>query len=84
MSRFIRNTPQIASGLFFALVVGVIGLYHDRALAQKSEAQAPADWVAEIEKIPTEDSVAARKFLKSVDFEARHLPETAGLAINDR
>ena len=51
MSRLIRHTPRIAAGLFLALVLGVIGLYHGRAIAQKSEAQAPADWVAEIEKI---------------------------------
>ena len=51
MLRFIRDTPQIAAGLFLALVVGVIGLYHGRAIAQKAEAQAPADWVTEIEKI---------------------------------
>ena len=49
MSRRRRTTLRIAGGLFLALVVGVIGLYHGRAIAQKAEA--PGDWVAEIEKI---------------------------------
>ena len=49
MVRRKRYAPRIAVGLFLTLVVGIIGLYHDRAIAQKAEA--PADWVADIEKI---------------------------------
>jgi len=40
--------------------------------------------LSQIDKMPTTDSIAARKFLKSLEFEARHLPEAAGLAVNDR
>jgi len=40
--------------------------------------------LAEIDRMSTTDSVAARKFLKSLEFEARHLPEATGLAVNDR
>ena len=59
-------------GLFLALVVGVVGLYHGRAIAQKAEAQAPADWVAEIEKI----------FIRSEDCKQchdRHYEEWKGV-----
>ncbi|MDE3051957.1 MAG: hypothetical protein KGJ48_18905, partial [Nitrospirota bacterium] len=53
MSRRRRYAQRIAAGLFLMLIVGVIGLYHDRAIAQKADAQAPAPagWVEEIEKI---------------------------------
>jgi len=42
--------------------------------------------LSEIDKLPTTDSIAARKFLKSVEFEARHLPEATGtgLAMSER
>src|SRR3990172_5486020 len=33
------------------LIVGINALYHERAIAQKSDGQVPADWVAEIEKV---------------------------------
>ena len=49
-----RPTPYvqcIAVSLCFALIVGVIGLYHGLAMAQKAEVPATADWVEEIEKI---------------------------------
>ena len=49
MSRPKRSMPRIIIGLFLALVVGAIGLYDGRAIAQKPEAS--GDWVAEIEKI---------------------------------
>jgi len=62
--------------------VGVTSIFY-RQVSQHAQ-NMHEKMVSEIEKIPTGDSVAARKFLKSVDFEARHLPETAGLAINDR
>ena len=40
--------------------------------------------LAEIDRMSTTDSIAARKFLRSLEFEARHLPEATGLAMNDR
>jgi len=40
--------------------------------------------LAQIDRMSSTDSVAARKFLKSLEFEARHLPEATGLAMNDR
>lgn len=33
------------------LIMGINALYHERARAQKSDGQVPADWVAEIEKV---------------------------------
>src|SRR5437899_12148177 len=74
MSRHRRYVPRIAAGLFLALVVGVVGLYHGRAIAQKAEAPAPApaDWVAEIEKT----------FIRSEDCKQchdRHYEEWKGM-----
>jgi hypothetical protein len=72
MSRFIRHTTRIAVGSFLAIIVGVIGLYQDRAIAQKREAPAPGDWVAEIEKI----------FIRSEDCKQchdRHYEEWKGV-----
>jgi hypothetical protein len=40
--------------------------------------------LAQIDRMSTTDSVAARSFLKSLEFEARHLPEASGLAMVDR
>jgi hypothetical protein len=40
--------------------------------------------LSRIDDMPTSDSVAARRFLKSLEYEARHLPEDSGLAINSR
>ena len=37
MVRRTRYAPRIAVGLFLTLVVGIIGLYHGRAIAQKTE-----------------------------------------------
>ena len=47
MSRGRPYPQRIAAGLFSIFIV--IGLSHDLAIAQKAEA--PADWVADIEKI---------------------------------
>ena len=38
MLRRRRYAQRIVAGLFLALIVGVIGLYHGRAIAQKAEA----------------------------------------------
>ena len=51
MSRPTPYAQHIAVGLCFALIVGVFGLYHGLAMAQKAEVPATADWVEEIEKI---------------------------------
>ena len=48
MVRRKRYVRRIAAGLVITLVCA-IGLYHGCAIAQKAEA--PADWVADIEKI---------------------------------
>src|SRR5213593_1653381 len=72
MSRLRRYAPRIAADLFLALVMGSIGLYHGRAIAQKAEAPVPADWVAEIEKI----------FIRSEDCKQchdRHYEEWKGM-----
>src|SRR3990167_437412 len=70
MSRRKGYPQRIAIRLFLLLIVGVIGLYHGRAMAQKGEA--PADWVEEIEKI----------FIRSEDCKQchdRHYEEWKGV-----
>src|SRR5256885_10664212 len=72
MLRRRRSAQQIAAGFFLVLIVGVTGLYNGFAIAQKAEAQAPADWVAEIEKI----------FIRSEDCKQchdRHYEEWKGV-----
>ena len=72
MSRRRWSAPRIVAGLFLALVVGVIGLYHGHAIAQQAEAPAPADWVTDIEKI----------FIRSEDCKQcheRHYEEWKGV-----
>jgi len=62
--------------------VGMVSVfYHD--VSQHAQ-RMHGTMLAEINNISTEDSIAARKFLKSVEFEARHLPTETGLAVNDR
>lgn len=39
------------TGLFVVLVIALNAFFHERAIAQKGETQAPAEWVSEIEKI---------------------------------
>lgn len=43
--------PRILLGLFLLLIPVVNAVYHERAIAQKTDGQAPADWVAEIEDV---------------------------------
>ena len=62
--------------------VGVTSIFY-RQVSQHAQ-NMHEKMVTKIDTIPTGDSVAARKFLKSVEYEARHLPEGAGLAINGR
>ena len=46
-----RTFRTIAACMLVFVIVGVNALYHDRAIAQKDDHQAPAEWVAEIEKV---------------------------------
>jgi nitrate/TMAO reductase-like tetraheme cytochrome c subunit len=57
---------------FVLMIVGSNALYHEAALAEKSDVQAPADWVAEIERV----------FIRSEDCKQchdRHYEEWKGL-----
>jgi hypothetical protein len=63
---------RLAVGLFLLIVMAVNGLHHGRAIAQKADSQAPAEWVAEIEKI----------FIRSEDCKQchdRHFEEWKGM-----
>lgn len=54
------------------MIVGMAALYHERAIAQKPDGQAPADWVADIEKV----------FIRSEDCKQchdRHYEEWKGV-----
>jgi hypothetical protein len=62
--------------------VGVTSIFY-RQVSQHAQ-NMHEKMMSEIDRLPTADSVAARKFLKSIEFEARHLPEATGLAINGR
>jgi hypothetical protein len=62
--------------------VGVVSVFY-REVSQHAQ-RMHGTMLSEIDSISTEDSIAARKFLKSVEFEARHLPMATGLAVNDR
>ncbi len=42
---------KLLVGGLLVLMVGVNAIYHGKAIAQKADGQAPADWVAEIEKV---------------------------------
>src|SRR5574341_1451911 len=67
-----RVRQRLAVGLFLLIVTAVNGLYHSRAIAQKADGQAPAEWVAEIEKI----------FIRSEDCKQchdRHYEEWKGM-----
>lgn len=61
-----------AVGILLGLIVAVNAFYHERAIAQKADGQAPADWIAEIEKI----------FIRSEDCKQchdRHYEEWKGM-----
>jgi nitrate/TMAO reductase-like tetraheme cytochrome c subunit len=45
------HTKRLWAGLFVILLIAVNAFYHERAIAQKGETQAPAEWVSEIEKV---------------------------------
>jgi hypothetical protein len=61
-----------AVGALLCLLVAVNAFFHERAIAQKSDGQAQADWIAEIEKI----------FIRSEDCKQchdRHYEEWKGM-----
>ena len=60
--------------------VGMASIFY-REVSQRAR-RMHSTMLSEIDTIAPADSIAARKFLKSVEFEARHLPESTGLAIN--
>jgi hypothetical protein len=67
-----RHTQRLLAGVFVILVIAVNALYHERAIAQKGDTQAPAEWVSEIEKV----------FIRSEDCKQchdRHYEEWKGV-----
>jgi hypothetical protein len=63
--------------------VGVTSVFY-RDVSQRTQ-RMHGTMLSQIDELSTTDSIAARKFLKSVEFEARHLPEeTPSLAMNTR
>ncbi len=46
-----RRTQKLLAGLFVLLVIAANAFYHERAIAQKGETQASAEWVSDIEKV---------------------------------
>jgi hypothetical protein len=47
----VQARQRIITAAFLSLTIGLIGLFHDRAIAQKADGQASDDWITEIEKI---------------------------------
>ena len=63
--------------------VGTMSVFY-RDVSQRAQ-RMYGTMLSQIDSLSTADSIAARKFLKSVEFEARHLPDVVtGLAVNDR
>ncbi|MEC4888991.1 MAG: multiheme c-type cytochrome [Nitrospira sp.] len=63
---------RLAAWLFLLLAIWLQALPHERAIAQKADGQAPAEWVAEIEKV----------FIRSEDCKQchdRHYEEWKGV-----
>lgn len=62
----------IGTTIFVLALVGIAALYHERAIAQKADGQAPAEWVDDIEKV----------FIRSEDCKQchdRHYEEWKGV-----
>jgi len=47
----VQARQRIITVAFLSLTIGLIGLFHGRAIAQKADGQASDDWITEIEKI---------------------------------
>lgn len=62
--------------------VGMTSIFY-REVSQRTQ-RMHAKMLAQIDNLSTTDSVAARRFLRSLEFEARHLPEEIGLAMSGR
>ncbi len=63
---------RLAAGLFLLCAIGIQALPHERAIAQKADGEAPAEWVQEIEKV----------FIRSEDCKQchdRHYEEWKGV-----
>ncbi|HEY7531472.1 MAG TPA: multiheme c-type cytochrome [Nitrospiraceae bacterium] len=63
---------RVALSVLIVLLVGLNGLYHERAIAQKADGQSPSDWIAEIENV----------FIRSEDCKQchdRHYEEWKGM-----
>ena len=46
-----RSIQKLAMSALLLIFAVLTVTFHERAIAQKTDGQAPADWVAEIEKI---------------------------------
>lgn len=67
-----RRVSVLAGGILLMLVVGVSALDHGRAVAEKTDGQAPSEWIDEIEKV----------FIRSEDCKQchdRHYEEWKGM-----
>ena len=67
-----RQAQRLLAGFFILLVIAVNAFYHERAIAQKGDAKAPAEWVSDIEKV----------FIRSEDCKQchdRHYEEWKGV-----
>src|SRR5499433_3870554 len=67
-----RIGRRIATAVLFLLLIGLNGLYHERAIAQKADGKGSSDWIGEIEKI----------FIRSEDCKQchdRHYEEWKGM-----
>ncbi len=72
MGQVSASVQRWVMGVLLCLMIAVNVFFHERAIAQKSDGQAPADWVAEIEKI----------FIRSEDCKQchdRHYEEWKGI-----
>lgn len=77
-----RHAIQIAFAQRRPEDVGVVSVFY-RDVSEHVENMYDT-MLSQIDNIPTTDSIAARRFLKSLEYEARHLPTDAEFAINNR
>ncbi|MCE9529242.1 MAG: hypothetical protein K8R36_24610 [Planctomycetales bacterium] len=77
-----RHAVQIAFAQRRSEDVGVVSVFY-RDVSQHVQNMYET-MLSQIDDIPTTDSIAARRFLKSLEYEARHLPSDTDLAINNR
>ena len=73
-----RVGQHIGIGFVLIFAIGGSAVYHGRAIAQKADGQAPAAWVAEIEKVfirSEEDRKSTR--LNSSHLKLSRMPSSA-------